>query len=287
MKASLPILVAIAALPAMMTARAQSPDHAAAVVRAPADLMSYAVTMLGRRRSVVAKIRHQGEIYGRAVIGSGDFVQGPASSRTVRYELRLQVGSRQVDFLEINDGLHLWRRSQYEKEPVIERIDVERILADEQKARGGPATDPTALLSLGGLGRLLSTLVSDYDFSQALPPSNLGDVPVHGIVGRLRREALERYKVKSGAALRPHVPDVVVVYLGQDDLFPYRIEFRRSASGAGEGGGTTDERLLRLEFFEVQLDVPVDASKFTFRAEHLQFVDITDRVLAEREKLRR
>jgi hypothetical protein len=287
MKASLPILVAVAALPAMMTARAQSPDHAVEVARTPTDLLGDAVTTLGRRRSIVAKIRHQGEIYGREVIGSGEFVQGPASSRTVRYELRLHAGSRQVDFLEINDGLHLWRRIQFDKEPDVERIDVERILAAEQKARGGPATDPTALLSLGGLGRLLSTLADDYDFSQALPPSNLGDVPVDGIVGRLRPEALERYKVKTGEGLRPHVPDVVVLSLGHDDLFPYRIDFCRSARGAGEGSGAIDRRLLRLEFFEVQFDVPVDASRFVFRAEHIPFVDITDRVLAEREKMRR
>ncbi len=287
MKVSLPILVAALALPAVMSRRAEAQDHVVTGARAPADLLNDAITMLGRRRSIVAKVRHQGEIYGREVIGSGDFAQGPASSRLVRYELRLQVGSRKIDFLEVNDGLHLWRRTQVEDEPDIERIDVERILAAEQKARGGTTIDPTALLSLGGLGRLLSSLARDYDFSQALPPSSLGDVPVHGIAGRLRPEALERYKVKPDTTHRPHVPDVAVVFVCDDDLFTYRLVLRRSASGAGEGGPATEQRLLRMEFFEVQFDVPVDASKFAFRAEHLHFVDITDRVLTEREKLQR
>jgi hypothetical protein len=59
----------------------------------------------------------------------------------------------------------------------------------------------------------------------------------------------------------------------------------RGARGVDRGGD--GGRLLRLEFYEVQLDAPVEASKFVFRAEHLHFVDITDRVLAEREKMQR
>ena len=70
----------------------------------PQQLLINAADALGQRRSIVAKLRYHAVLYGRDVIGSGDYLQGPTSSRLVRYALRMQAGSREVDFLEVNDG---------------------------------------------------------------------------------------------------------------------------------------------------------------------------------------
>jgi hypothetical protein len=306
MKSSLPILVTVTvafALPAtavllraQTTGTAQQPDADLPVAiptpvtlpepdqlqpvpqPTPDQLLAEAVDLLGRHRSITAKLRYHAAMYGRDVIGSGEYVQGPASSRLVRYALRMQAGARNIDFLEINDGIYLWRRVQYETEPEVERIDVDRILAADQKAQR--AMNPASLLTLGGLGRLLSTLRRDYEFTQSLPPGRLGNAPVYGIVGHWRPAVLEPRGFKSVDELRPHVPHEVVLYLGCDDLFPYSVEFRRTEKGAGEGG--TSKMLLKLDLFELRFDVPLDASQFQFAAEHRAWVDITDRTLTER-----
>jgi hypothetical protein len=38
---------------------------------------------------------------------------------------------------------------------------------------------------------------------------------------------------------------------------------------------------LKLEFHDVRFDVPVDAAQFHFAAEHLHFVDVTDRAIID------
>lgn len=311
MKSSLPILIAATvafALPAMaVLLRAQSTaddDRATAIPisipesaalaginesqpvppPSPEQLLTAAVEMLGRHRSIAAKLRYHATLYGRDVVGSGDYLQGMASSRLVRYALRMQAGARTVDFLEINDGMHLWRRVQYENEPEVERVDVDRVLAADQQAQR--AMDPASLLTLGGLGRLLTSLNRNFEFKQSLPPGRLGNARVYGIVGRWRPDVLSRYDVKSDGELRPHVPHEVVLYLGCDDLFPYQIEFRRAEKGAGEGAADVSRMLMKLDLFEVRFDVPLDASQFQFAAEHLHYVDVTERVLDERANSR-
>jgi hypothetical protein len=60
-------------------------------------------------------------------------------------------------------------------------------------------------------------------------------------------------------------PDEVAIYVGQDELFPYRIEFLRRAEkgGAGEGGAKTVP-IMQLVFFEVRLNAPIDAEQFKY-----------------------
>ena len=104
-------------------------------------------------------------------------------------------------------------------------------------SRRPDASDPTSLLALGGLGRLLSTLARDFEFTKIAAGRTPGECT--GLRHRralASRVALAHYNVKSSNELRPHVPDEVVMYLGCDDLFPYLIEFRRTDVGAGQGG---------------------------------------------------
>jgi len=264
----------IVPLPAVGVAQPLNPPE-------PDDLFREAIVMLSRRQSIVAKVRHRAELYGRDVIGDGKYAQGPASSRLVRYELGLHVGDRNVHLLEINDGRHLWRRLQFKAEPDVERIDIDRVLAASQKHRMHVGADASMLLALGGVGKLLTMLDRDFDFAEMLPVGSLDSLPVYGLVGRWRPDALARSGLTSVSELRPHVPDMVVVYLGADDLFPYRIEYRRRTDGAGEGGSPENRLLLRLEFYEVEFDRPIDEALFRFAAEHVAFIDITDRIIAE------
>lgn len=293
-------VVVAAALPAKFAVlRAQTPAPAAAEAAAaavvplpdpaaaqeppvaPAQLLAEAAVVAGRRHSIAAQIRYHAELFGRDVRGSGVYLQGPTSSRLLRYELNMQAGERNVHLLEINDGRYLWRRIQFKAEPDVERIDVDRVLAALQQADAPGGADPARLLGLGGLGRLLTALNRAFDFSHSVPAADLGNVPVYGIAGRWRPETLARFGIESAEQLRPHMPDYVVVYLGRDDLFPYKIEYRRSADEAGRGGASSERRLLKLEFHDVRFNEPVDAAQFHFAAEHLHFVDVTDRAINE------
>jgi hypothetical protein len=54
------------------------------------------------------------------------------------------------------------------------------------------------------------------------------------------------------------VPDQVVVTLGRDDWFPYRIEFLRT-------DGDSSESLLVAEFYDVQWNMPLDQRLFVYQ----------------------
>lgn len=244
-------------------------------------LLEQARTMLARRRSIVAKLRYQAQLFERAVVGSGDYVQGPASSRLMRYEVRMQIGDREIHQLQVNDGRYLWQQRQYKDTPELERIDVEKVLAAEQGSGAAPAGNALAVLGLGGLGRMLTTLHNDFVFQKVFR-AQLDGVNVYGIEGTWRPEVLKTLGVDSAAKLRAHVPDRVVIYFGCDDFFPYRFEYLRTPSGAGQGTDATPQTLLVIELFEVQFDVLLDDALFRFNAGSRSFVDVTDRALSAR-----
>ncbi|MBL9092622.1 MAG: hypothetical protein JNL96_15475 [Planctomycetaceae bacterium] len=261
----------------------------------PNQLFDAAVRRLGERRSVVAKVRHRAKLYGRELIGSGDYAQGPNHSRLLRYELRMQVNDRVVNQLQVCDGRYLWISRLIEVEPEIQRVEVDRVLAAfGQLGPGGAAAAAQNAIAVGGIGNLIESLQKDFSF-QSVSPSQLGDVPVYALVGRWKSSALEKLPMTSerpigldlpadAGGLRQHVPTHVVVYLGVDDLFPYRLEYRRSPEGAAAGpedaasspGDDPSPRILVIEFFEVQFDVPLEERLFQFSPGSRRYTDITD-----------
>ena len=268
---------------------------AQAAVPNPADLVRRSAEWLARRRSIVAKVRHRARLFDREIIGSGEFAQGPVSSRLLRYDLRMQIGDRVVGRLQVSDGTHLWIVNHFKNEPDIERVDVDRVVAATGQG-GGPAYAPDP--ALGGLSHLLAKLRADFDFHSVFR-SQLGDVPTYGLEGRWRAEALAKLLPAQAAAaatgasfdlskLPAHVPDRVVLYLGVDDLFPYRVEYHRDAAAADEvpaetrAMSATARPLLVLEFFEVRFDGPLEETLFLFSPGTRKFLDVTESYLAKR-----
>src|SRR5262249_9781544 len=67
--------------------------------------------------------------------------------------------------------------------------------------------------------------------------------------------------------LAPQAPDEVAIYAGQDDLFPYRIEFRRRVGKQGRGADAGPEEvvpIMQLVLFEVRLNAPIDREQFLY-----------------------
>ena len=283
-----------------------APPPAAAVV-GPSELVERSAAALSTHLSVVAKVRHRGRIYGREVIGSGEYAQGPIHSRLLRYEIRMQVGERIVNLLQVCDDRYLWISRQLEHEPEIQRVEIDRVLgALERQVAAQPAgafevANLHQAIAIGGLGQLLASLRKDFQFYDATK-SQLGDVPVYVVSGKWKSEALGGFAAtqpkaaKPGGAmlLRPHVPNRVMLFLGADDLFPYRIEFRSIDEGVGKGGAdgvparpadAADELLLAMELFEVQINVPLEERLFQFAPGSRPYTDVTDLYLQKRSAL--
>jgi|GEM_PF-1496351 len=283
-----------------------------------ATLMADAMRRLSARRSITAKTRQGAKLFGRELVGSGSFAQGPAASRLVRYDLQLLMKDRVVSRLQVSDGQYLWIVDDVKGEQDIERIEVDRLVtAFLSGAAGAVEAEAVAApreLALGGLSRLIASLDKSFEFS-AVVPSQLGNVAVYGVEGAWKPAILgsampdQFVKVSQGqgtydtSALRGHIPNQVVVFLGVDDLFPYRIEYRRvnfgrqeaAASGSSSGTGTpagtpasdgpaTYEVLSYIDFFEVRFDVFFDPSLFTFSPGTRPYIDITESYLAKQKK---
>lgn len=275
-------------------ARAALPD--------PQQLLEGSCRMLARQKSIVAKVRSRATIYDRELIGSGDYAQGPELARLLRYELRMQVDDRVMNMLQVADGRHLWISTVLKDEPEIQRIDIDRVLAalDAEAAAAG-FIDPNRRLGLGGLSQLMAGIAKDFEFNKVFR-SQLDGLPMLGIEGRWKAAALAtlvpatKKKADVGRpktdTMRPHVPDRIVLYLGADDLFPYRFEYRRSTPGKDKAGQNPDaafdvdgpsKLLLVLEFFQVHFDVPIEEMKFQFTPGAFRVADITDRFLVARK----
>ncbi|MBA4016198.1 MAG: hypothetical protein C0483_03315 [Pirellula sp.] len=303
--ASWGVLLALVSGAASQQPALPAPPPAAAVV-GPSELVDRSAAALSAHLSIVAKVRHRGRIYGRDIIGSGEYAQGPIHSRLLRYEIRMKVGERTVNLLQVCDDRYLWTSRQLEHEPEIQRVEIDRVLAALERQVAAQPTGAFGVanlhqaIAIGGLGQLLASLRKDFQFYDATK-SQLGDLPVYVVSGKWKSEALGGFAAsqpkgaKSGATmmLRPHVPNRVLLFLGADDLFPYRIEFRSLDEGAGEGSAAApeksadaaDELLLAMELFEVQINVPLEERLFQFAPGSRPYTDVTDLYLQKRTAL--
>ena len=121
-------------------------------------------------------------------------------------------------------------------------------------------------------------------------------VPVWRIVGRLKPSllaaALEEDKDKKAARagkpidsgkLPRQLPDHVVIHLGQANLFPYRIEYRRSPPGKPLPGkqsvGSTSaplaegEAVVVMNLYQVAINVPIPAEQFDYNPGNARLVE--------------
>lgn len=209
----------------------------------------------------------------------------------IRLELRIQVGEQQSTLLQVLSpptpaGHYLWTYRKLPDEEKLGRVDVVRAVQALDTARHAPGPGNEGMLSgLGGLPRLLRGLQAALDFSSA-EQGQFGKLAVWRLQGQWRPDRLARILPQQKAAIEAgelpelgklpeHLPDRVVLMLGQDDLFPYRIEYRR---GVPEKAGEPDDSraLVTMELFDVKFDVPVDPTRFIYNRGALGFADETD-----------
>jgi outer membrane lipoprotein-sorting protein len=270
---------------------------AAATTNAATDadaLIAQAAIAITRHATVSAKIRQRIELFNQQMVGSGTYLQGAWQKQLFRLELRIQVSDQVSTLRQVSDGEKLWIYRELLDKQSLERID----LAEVRKASAGATTGARQANIAGWLGRaglpgLLDSLAQNFHFKQ-MENTTLGGVATVKLTGEWKPEVLavllpgQKEAIAAGEApdlrkLRDQLPDQVVVWLGRDDLVPYRIDYRRRFPAAHTHieafwpqRATT---LVAMEFFEVRLNVPIDPATFTYSPGSLQPVDATDSYL--------
>ena len=280
MKGSLPILTLLVTLGLISVAMAQgSPRESASSEPLAAEKLERAIAAIESYQSVTAKLRQRIDLFDQQLVGSGTYLQGPAADHTFRLELRIQVGDRVSSLQHVSDGKTLWTYRQFFDEGKLTKVDLRRVIAALSKQAGvTPGVGGTQWLGLGGLPKLLRSLDEHFEFEE-LTEHRLGELPVWRLRGGWKtkhlavllpdqKTALEAGQPANLKKLRAELPDEVVLYLGRDDLFPYRIDYCRRSDGLASatlGEASSKRTLLTLEIFEVGLNVPLDASRFVYQ----------------------
>ena len=307
MKITLPILTTLIVISALSLSRVvaqHSTDVTSGKMRVSATspaspasglvhgdvLLRQAVERLNQHHSVIAKVRQEVNLFGHILLGTGEYFQhGPPEGRQLRLSLRMQLGNKSSSLLQVCDGTYLWIFKEMEKKAELQRIELDRVAA----ARPHDTTNPPGLsmqqLSLGGLPSLLENLATNFRFD-AVRQAKLHDQAVYLLQGQWEPGRLARILPgqkdevlsKDSLSLRQlpgHFPRSVVVLLGTDDLFPYRIEFHRGELSATTESQTPSSAMVTMQWFEVQLNGTVNRQEFVYEAGARPFTDATDEYL--------
>lgn len=249
----------------------------------PQTLLATAVRTLERRTSIAAKIRQEVNLFGKHLVGSGSYLEQRAGGKLrMRLELTLQVGDQTSSLVQVCDGKYLWTHRQLLGNTDLSRIDVSRAREAQARAEKMPGKGGTGMLpGMGGLPKLLRALHASFDFTDA-QQGRWGKRK--RLVWRLRgrwktdrlveilpsqKEAIEEGKPSELSQLPGHLPEQVILLLGQEDLFPYRVEYRRSDTAEGRP-------LVTMQLYDVVLDGPVDARRFIYNPGKAAFSDQTE-----------
>ncbi len=263
-------------------ASAASGNPAAADLSAIAgsDVLRQAVLRLEQYGGIGARVRYRVEMFNQELIGSGNYYQGTPGSRHSRMELKLQAANKTCSHLQVCDGQTLWTFEQYPESRKLTRVNVDEVLA--ALAQGSAAPSPMGL-GIGGLPELLRRLNQSFEFS-APTAGKLGQWPVLRLEGQWKpamlaqllpkqKEAIEAGETPDLSKLPDQAPHRVVLYLGQNDLFPYRLEFEQGEAARNK------QPMLVMEFFEVQFNLSVDPERFTYKPSYRNVENITARYI--------
>ncbi len=248
----------------------------------PQALLESAVLAVETRRFISARIKQQGELFGQQITGEGRYYelrQGPIPR--IHLELTVEVGSVSTSLVQVCNGATFWT---YRKLPNLESLSkldaVRAITALEQAAGKLPREAIASSPGLGGLVRLIRGLNAQFEFTSVVA-DQLGGLPVWKLSGgwkpaqlvRLlpnQKEAIEKGRPLDLTRLPGHLPDSVSLFLGQEDCFPYRIDYLRSVPKS------LPRRLVGLEFFELNFNGPIDSGQFLFTPGSLEIIDRTE-----------
>lgn len=257
------------------------------------ELLQRSIATLESQYSISARVRQSVDLFDKQPVGSGIYLESRSQDGLLyRFELRLQINEEVHSLLDVCDGRYLWQYRKLREDQTLTRLDLQRVAEVMENMGRMPQPGEVGLWpGAGGLAKLLGGLQGSFDFVTCEPTQLRQQLRAWKLQGYWRREKLLRLLPKQEKAIREggaidisklpdHVPDHVVLFLGADDLFPYRIEYRRQANPKQVDPGQGDGPLLAaIDFFEVSLNTPIDPARFFYSPGNLGFIDQTDSVL--------
>jgi hypothetical protein len=282
-----------------------------------------AAAQLERRASVTARMRHQVAISGQQLYGVGSYWQ-QAAGEDLKVRLELQIAGQEAQLLQVCNSRFLWLDRKLPTGRTVTRIDLRKLRPDP--SLGAPSLDEirpgeanwSSLHSqltecTGGMPKLLIALRENFTFlpPQAMrlaiaPPlsSEPMNVPVFAVVGHWKPDRLAALLAKTqpnSAGGQPSVassntskrkplperlPEEVLLLVGQSDLFPYRIEYRRLETPdlpAGDGPPIpyqlSTNPLVVLELSDVTFDAAIATGQFDYAPGDTPWTDQTTAIL--------
>jgi hypothetical protein len=268
------------------------PTAAAAIQ--PQAILQLAVRTLESRGSISATIHQHVNLFGKQLSGSGSYweVRQPGVP-LVRLELRIQIGDQVSSLLQVCDGRTFWVYRNLSDKVTLGKIDAVRAMRGLQKAAEMPNRNAAMMLpGLGGLSRLLRGLDANFQFASA-QWGNLEKTPggFWRLEGGWRPEQLVRLLPKQRDAivqgkpvdltrLAEHLPDRVVLYLREGDLFPYRLEYHRAAAKKDHPAEADQDRaIVTMDLRDVVLNAAIEPARFLYSPGSFDPLDQTESFL--------
>lgn len=331
MKIILPVLTLLLALGAAAVAqpRIASVERASALPDAPSApaeavspgdrLIRQVTAQLEHREALAARLRYQVSLDGRQLAGAGSYwQQGSGNALRVRLELRI---AGQTNLLQVSNGRFLWKEISLPTGRNVTRLDLRQLRSDASlvesdfddlgagQAAWTPFRPELAPYS-GGLPALVTSLEEHFTFSppQAMrwtpspPLSGVAEgMPVFAVIGRWKRDQLTALVPKLAAETEAsrgkapsRFPQEVLLLVGQSDLFPYRIEYRRLNDPAVATDGDaaaaplqlSADPLVLLEYYDVAFDAEISPDQFDYSPGDTDWDDHTAEYL-DRIRIRR
>lgn len=281
-------------------AQSAQPTSSAATSANASHLVAAARQALLNHRSVTARLRLSTTAWGSDVAGTGRYLQGPGTSNRARLELVLRSQAIVFSWQQVADGTWLWTHRQFGDDTALERAAIPQPGAAERpagdaspsadsqvRASPKPSTAGLAcgLASLpGNLHGLLATIDTYWELTGTQPDALHGrpmwlvrgtprEAAWHSLFTRLRGNG------ESLTAARRHaiLPGKLRLWLGQHDLFPYRLVLEQAAQSTLLFGNSNSPVMLDLELYDVQFDLPLKAQLFEYDPGENPFVDVTGR----------
>jgi outer membrane lipoprotein-sorting protein len=261
----------------------------------PAELtIDAAKAKLAQLQSCAADVEERVDMLNQHLTFKGRYLKAP--QYRVYFRLTLSgLSDTTGTTLQVCDGETLWDYQQileqqiYHKfsiKPVMERINSPELDArlKEQFKEGMGFAGPETLLT--GLRRL-------FRFDQEKEEAKLRDKPVWILRGTWKdRKGLtgpDQRQVSVTGMLPPYIPGRVVLYLGKDDGWPYKLELvgqpltkawdTRKVGPDGRRIGslssveTVDPTRIILEYTDVKLNPNLNIDEFAFQAPPAASVD--------------
>ena len=290
------------------------------------QLLANAARSLERHTSVSAKLRHQIAVSSDLLYGVGGYWQ-QGSGEELKVRLELQIAGQDATLLQTCNGRDVWLDRRLPTGRKVTNINLRKLRADPSLVstnlddiKPGQAawstTSPELTSFMGGLPYMLASLNENFNF---LPPQAMRlaiaaqgneeplSTPVWAVVGQWKPEKLAELLVKvqpdgqpapTDKAKNPahkkklpaRMPEEVLLLVGQSDMFPYRIEYRKLetpqalvSDGPSIPYQLSVHPMVVLEFSDVVFDAPIAAGQFDYAPGNTDFEDVTTSIL---ERLR-